>query len=104
MKRFAQMRLWPEAKTRILVCGTDEQAARQLGDDASHYLLSHGFQAESFIAPGTPHEEIAEAAKRWNADMIVLGCGSHTLFRKGSMGKTAGHLIRNASLPLFLGQ
>jgi len=104
MKRFAQMRLWPEAKTRVLVCSADEQAAEQLGVDATQYLTSHGFTTESVLRTGDPHQIIAEDAKRWNADMIVLGCGSHTLFRKGSMGKTASHLIRNTSLPLFLGQ
>ena len=43
MKRFVQLRLWPDAKLKIVTFQSSEEKARQLLYDASEYCRAHGF-------------------------------------------------------------
>lgn len=105
MKRFVQLRLWPDVELKIVTFQHSEDKAHQLLYDASEYCRAHGFhvsRAES--NPGSPKDFLLPIATYWQADMIVLGNSARSLLVKRILGETALHIIRNADRPLFLCQ
>lgn len=104
MKRFVQLRLWPDAKLKIVNFQRLEEKARQLLYDASEYCRTHGFHVEHDWNPGSPKDFLLPMANLWQADMIVLGNSARHLLVKRVIGETALHIIRNADRPLFLCQ
>jgi len=104
MKRFVQLRLWPDVRLKIVTFQSSEEKARQLLYDASEYCRAHGFHVEADSNPGSPKDFLLPMATLWQADMIVLGNSARNLMVKRLIGETALHIIRNADRPLFLCQ
>lgn len=104
MKRFVQLRLWPDVKLKIVTFYGSEEKARGLLYDASEYCRAHGFHVESESNPGSPKDFLLPIATYWQADMIVMGNSARNLLVKRLIGETALHIIRNADRPLFLCQ
>jgi nucleotide-binding universal stress UspA family protein len=104
MKRFVQLRLWPDAKLKIVTFQKSEDKAQQLLYDASEYCRAHGFHVDRESNPGSTKDILLPMATLWQADMIVLGNSARSLLMKRVLGETALHIIRNADRPLFLSQ
>ena len=104
MKRFVQLRLWPDAALKIVNFQSHEEKARQLLSDAAEYCRAHGYHVEHGSNPGSPKDFILPMATQWQADMIVLGNSAGSLMLKRLIGETSLHIIRNADRPLFLSQ
>jgi len=104
MKRFVQLRLWPDVKLKIVAFHGSDEKVRQLLYDASEYCRAHGFPVESESSPGSPKDFLLPIATYWQADMIVLGNSARNLLLKRVLGETALYIIRNADRPLFLCQ
>ncbi len=103
MKRFAQLQLWSDMTIRIVYCNR-ERPCPSLLDDARAYCADHGLNVETEYIQARPTESLLEHAADWQADMIALGSTARARLFRHMMGDTALHLIRNAHLPLFLGQ
>ena len=104
MKRFVQMRLWPDAKLKIVTFQSSEEKARHLLNDASEYCRAHGYSVLGESNPESPKDFLLPIATYWQADMIVLGNSARNLLVKQVLGENALHIIRNADRPLFLCQ
>lgn len=104
MKRFVQLRLWPEAKLKIIAFHKSEKKVQDLLSDASEYCRAHGFQVDYEWNPGAPKDFLLPIASLRQADMIVLGNSAENLLTKRAFGETALHVIRYAEIPLFLSQ
>jgi len=104
MKRFVQLRLWPDAALKIVNFQSHEEKARQLLSDAAEYCRAHGYHVEHDSNPGSPKDFLLPMATQWQADMIVLGNSAGNLLLKRLIGETSLHIIRNADRPLFLSQ
>ena len=104
MKRFVQLRLWPDVKLKIVTFQSSEDKAHQLLYDASEYCRAHGFHVDTESNPGSPKDFLLPMATLWQADMIVMGNSARNLLVKQLLGETALHIIRNADRPLFLCQ
>ncbi|HEY3276700.1 MAG TPA: universal stress protein [Syntrophorhabdaceae bacterium] len=104
MKRFVQLRLWPESTVRIGTFHRSEEKARELLNDASEYCRAHGFQVEQEWNPGPPKEFLLPMASLRQSDMIVLGNSAQRLLTKRALGETVLHIIRYADRPLFVSQ
>jgi len=104
MKRFVQLRLWPDVKLKIVTFQSSEDKAHQLLYDASEYCRAHGFHVDTESNPGSPKDVLLPMATVWQADMIVMGNSARNLLVKQLLGETALHIIRNADRPLFLCQ
>jgi nucleotide-binding universal stress UspA family protein len=64
-----------------------------------------GIQAKSEIVPPlgrTVEEEISDAAKRWNADLIVVGAYGHARLREVRFGGCTQAFIFGADRPVLL--
>lgn len=106
MKRFVQLRLWPDMTLRIVTCQhpLDAAKAERLCRDAAEYCRAHGVEPEVHYCPGLPEERLLPEAADWEADIIVIGSSARSLLSRKLFGETALHVIRNADRPLFLCQ
>lgn len=104
MKRFVQMRLWPEAKLRIVTFEQRADKAKQLVGDAADYCRAHGFEPEEAFVPDSPKDRLLPYAEEWGADLTVVGNSAKNLLLRRIFGETALHAIQNANRPLFLAQ
>lgn len=104
MKRFVQMRLWPEAILRIVTFGHKADMAEQLVADAADYCRAHDIEPEVAVVPGSPRDHLLSYAQEWGADLAVVGNSAKTLLLRRVLGETALHVIRNVDRPLFLAQ
>lgn len=104
MKRFVQMRLWSEAKLRIVTFEHPADKAEQLVGDAADYCRAHGFEPEEAILPDSPKDHLLPYAEEWGADLTVVGNSAKNLLLRRVFGETALHAIQNAERPLFLAQ
>ena len=104
MRRFVQMRLWPDALLNIVTCdGAREEPATLLAD-AKEYCEAHGFttNVEHLSAPAKT--TLLSYADDWDVDMIVMGNSARNLLMRKVFGETAIHVMGNAEIPLFLAQ
>lgn len=104
MKRFVQLRLWPEAKLRIVTFEHQVDEAEQLVGDAADYCRAHGFDPEEAYLPDSAKQHLLSAAAEWGADLLVVGNSAKNLLLRRVFGETALHVIRHADRPLFLAQ
>ncbi len=104
MKRFVQMRLWPEAQLRIVTFEHQADKAEQLVSDAADYCRAHGFAPEETVVPNSPKHHLLPYAEEWGADLMVVGNSAKSLLLRRLLGETALHVIQNADRPLFLAQ
>lgn len=102
MKRFIQLRLWPDALVRIVHFSDNAKRADRLLTDAHAYCRDWGVQAETDAATGSAGKQLLSYAEDWSADMIVLGNSRRSVLARSLFGSTVNHVIRNSSVPLFL--
>lgn len=57
---------------------------------------------EILVATGNPSEEILEIAKKYKADMIVMGTSTRSFFGSAVMGTTARRVSRHSEIPVLL--
>ena len=104
MRRFVQLRLWPQAKLKIVTFGQKKPEPEQLIADAADYCLAHGFEPETEHVIDPPKNALLPYASSWGADLIVLGNSAKRMLLRRLLGETALHVMRNAEIPLFLAQ
>jgi len=104
MRRFVQLRLWPDMTLRIVTFEYPLDKGERLCADAAEYCRAYGVEPETHYCPNSPKERLLPEAADWEADMIVMGNSARSLFSRKLFGETALHVIRNADRPLFLCQ
>lgn len=104
MKRFVQMRLWPDCDVRIVCFEDGNRQAAKLLAEASEYCRAHGFRVESESIDGLPKNLLLPYSESWGADLTVIGNSARNLLLRQVFGETALHAIRQAERPLFLAQ
>lgn len=104
MKRFVQMRLWPEAKLRIVTFEHQADKAKRLVSDAADYCRAHGCEPEEAFVADSPKDHLLPYAEAWGADLTVVGNSAKSLLLRRIFGETALHAIQHANRPLFLAQ
>lgn len=104
MKRFVQMRLWPDAELRIVTFEHDANKAEHLVGDAADYCRAHGFEPDHAFVPDSAKDHLLPYAEEWGADLTVVGNSAKNLLLRRIFGETALHVICNAERPLFLAQ
>ncbi|MBM4003667.1 MAG: universal stress protein [Planctomycetes bacterium] len=104
MKRFVQVRLWPDARLRIVTCEPPRDEAEKFVGDAGEYCRAHGFDVDEAYLPESPKSHLLPYAEAWGADLIVIGNSAKNLLLRQIFGETALHVIRHSDRPLFLAQ
>lgn len=120
IKRFMQLRLWPDAALRIVAFDRPVDESKQLLHEAAEYCKIHGRKADVLYSAGKPHSLILEHVLEFEADLVVAGTSTEKLFYdddwaatdrnfvgislRHAVGTTSLHLIQNATCALFLSQ
>lgn len=104
MKRFVQLRLWPEAKLRIVTFEHSVAETEQLLGDAADYCRAHGYETEEIYVPDSAKQHLLSAATEWDADLLVVGNSAKNLLLRRVFGETVLNAIRHSDRPLFLAQ
>jgi nucleotide-binding universal stress UspA family protein len=104
MKRFAQLRLWPDATVRLVCFGLANEEATPLLTDATAYLRAHGYEPEARSMPGDAKPGLLAHAREWGADLVVMGSTYRSRLRKIVIGPTTEEALMHAGMPLFLSQ
>ncbi len=102
MKRFVQMRPWPEAATQIVSFESDTAASDDLLDEARDYCHAHNMDVELLPGHGSARAELLPMAKEHDADLIVLADSYHSLLLHSTLGDVTRDIVRQADRPLFL--
>jgi nucleotide-binding universal stress UspA family protein len=61
-----------------------------------------GYKVKAFVEEGIPHEVILNVAKKWNADIIVLGTHGRTGISHLIMGSVAEKIVRHSEIPVYI--
>ena len=104
MRRFVQMRLWPDVHIDIVHFSTDTTKGKELLAAAAEYCRAHGYETETRIVDEDADAGILDHAQQIQADIIVMGNSVRSLMFRQILGSTALHTIQNADRPLFLAQ
>ncbi|NOY30246.1 MAG: universal stress protein [Planctomycetes bacterium] len=104
MRRFVHLRMWPEAKLKIVTFQQQAEAGEALLAKAVEYCQAHGLEPETEYISKPPRDHLLPYAEDWGADLIVLGNSAKNMLLRRILGDTALHIMRNAELPLFLAQ
>lgn len=104
MKRFVQLRLWPEVELRIVTFDRPEGEAQELLAEAAAFCRAHGFEPSTEFVPESPRHRLLPFAQQWDADLLVVGNSARSLFLRRVLGETALEVMYHADRPLFLAQ
>jgi nucleotide-binding universal stress UspA family protein len=102
MKKFVQLRLWPDVTLKVVCLGRRGEEGEQLVRDAAAYCRAHGYEVETEEGGGNGRGALLGAARSWSADLIVMGSTSRGKIAKLILGDTAEYTMRHAEIPLFL--
>ncbi len=102
MKRFVQMRPWPDAAVQIMTFEKNAAIANDLLDAACDYCLAHDMQVELLRGHGSARAELLPMAKHHDTDLIVLADSYHSLLLHSTLGDVTRDIVRQAGRPLFL--
>jgi nucleotide-binding universal stress UspA family protein len=100
MKRFCQMRLWPDARVEIAMVGGED--VTPLLNDAADYVSDHGFAVSTARLSGLPERALNEHASAIEADLIVLGSGFRSALLGKVFGSTTLSMVKTSERPLLL--
>ncbi len=104
MRRFIQMRLWPDVKVQVVQFSRSGNKEPSLLRDAADYCRSHGYETDTVLIEETVDKGLLTHARRADADIIVMGNSIRSLVSRKILGSTALSTIQNADRPLFLAQ
>ena len=104
MKRFVQMRLWPEAELKVMTFNSSDDRAYELLLAAEEYCCAHGFRVCHQSNPGDPKVLLLPAATLWQADMIVMGNSARSVLVRKVLGDTLLTTLTETKIPLYLAQ
>jgi nucleotide-binding universal stress UspA family protein len=104
MRRFIQLRLWPDAQIRVAAFGPDHERRQRHLLHAANYCEDHGIEVERDYEPVDPREGVLNTAHEWGADLIVMGNSHRTLLSRRVLGDTMLETIQKSDLPLFMSQ
>lgn len=102
MKRFVQMRLWPDLEMHVACFERPEPVARELLRDAAEYVRSHGYRVTTHHDPGVARKRLLPLAASVGADILVMGSSPRSLVLRKILGDTLLTAIHESDRPLFL--
>jgi len=104
MKQFVQMRLWPDADLKIVMCGKSKVTGERLLNDAADYCRAHGYSVECQFSLDSPRKFLLKEARQSRADLIVMGNSARGVMMRRVFGDIALEVLRNGNVPVLLSQ
>jgi nucleotide-binding universal stress UspA family protein len=73
-----------------------QKRARTLTKKTADSLKKKGFKVETAVRRGDPRSEIVDEAKKWKADLIVMGSHGYTGIKRLLLGSVASSVVIHA--------
>ena len=102
MKRFVQLRLWPEAEHLVVAFEHEPEESDELLERAQAYCNAHGVKAEGVKGYGAARRGLLPLAQQMECDLLVLADSYRSLLLHQVLGDTMRDVVRRADRPLFL--
>ncbi|HMB93522.1 MAG TPA: universal stress protein [Rhodothermales bacterium] len=106
MRRFAHLQPFgTDVQVEILNVhsGKESEGSRLALEMAKGYLNVHGYEPHATSLQGSnAAKEIFDFAEHFEADLLVAGAHSVSMWRKLAFGSTTASLLEKCELPLFL--
>jgi nucleotide-binding universal stress UspA family protein len=102
MRRFVQMRPWPDAAVQIVTFDSNANAADDLLNAACAYCNAHDIQVELFRGSGSASTQLLPMTKEHRIDLLVLADSYRSLLLHSTLGDVTRDIVRQSDLPLFL--
>jgi len=97
MRRYVHLRMWPEARLKIVTFDADQAAGQARLEDAAEYCRAHGLEIEVECVANSPKQHLLPYADAWGTDLIVMGNSAKRLLLRRILGETALHVMRKAT-------
>lgn len=78
-----------------------DEAAKVLGP-IERFLKRHDIPFSTASAVGVASDEIVRAARKYQADMIIMGTHGHGVVGRALMGSVAQRVVTDAEIPVLL--
>jgi nucleotide-binding universal stress UspA family protein len=101
IRQFVQQKLLPGAELRLVAIGPNESQARATLREMSDYGRSHQLTFEAGWLCGTPRRAIVPYARKWSADLVVLGVPRTSRVVRRLLGDAALSILRSTELALY---
>lgn len=88
----------PEARVRERAAEASSALLRHLADDAAHLGLDH----DARLLQGTPFRMVLEAARDWEADLIIMGRSDRRGPSSPYLGSVTAHVLEFADCPVLV--
>jgi nucleotide-binding universal stress UspA family protein len=102
LKSFARSGIFPNAHCHIVYFGSAVHDKRKQLERASGYLRDYGYQTTIETVDASVHDRLLPHADDTGADMIVMGCDTHTSYLKRVYSEVSLDVIRKSRRPVFL--
>lgn len=101
IRTFFQQGLFAEADKRLLSIGNDEAEATETLAEMVGYCCNNGAFLETGYLCGSARKVLLPYAKKWRADLVVLGVTRGNRMLRRLFGKTAGDILKKSELALY---
>ena len=94
----------PEALPDVIAQVIEQQDRfhKDLADRAAASLRAGGLAAESAMVPGDPRSALVEEARRWEADLLVVGSHGRSGLKRLVLGSVAAHVASHAPCSVLI--
>lgn len=84
--------------------GAGEQLGEDVGADIGRYLSRHDIKAEirKISGWGSVSDALANEARQFQADLVVMGGYGHSRFREWALGGVTRDLLHTAKIPVLM--
>lgn len=102
IRSFLGLGIYCQAEHRLLAIGRDEHQARATLREMADYCIAHRPSLETGCLAGKSRRVLSPYAKKWQADLTVIGLDrNHGLLRR-MFGSTSLDLWKNSSCALYV--
>ncbi len=86
---------------RKLFRNMEEAATGMMEEFAAKHLKKAKPKAQTRLLPGLPGDEIVRQARKWKADLVVIGTRGHSGLKRMLLGSVADQIIRTCPCPVL---
>jgi nucleotide-binding universal stress UspA family protein len=102
IRSFLAMKLFDTAEQRLLAVGPEELRARKSLREMAEYCRTHCGKLETGFVRGSLRKVAVPYARKWQADLVVLGLPRGNRLVRQVLGDAARDVLKHTSCALYL--
>ena len=102
MKRFVQMRLWPDMHLHILCIDSSVALGESLLERAADYCRAHSYSVSTQLESGDPVDVILRTATQQGCDLIAMGVNYRQALLQTSFSRITLGVLQQSDVPVYM--